>query len=75
MKHPDYISTKEFAAALHVHPETIRRWRRMGKLEPALVTPGGQAMYSRQQIDLFYHKTNPVQGSDMPACGQNQTRG
>ena len=56
MKHPDYLSTKDFAKALGVHPETIRRWRRMGKLVPAVVTPGGQAMYARDQIKQFYHE-------------------
>jgi hypothetical protein len=44
------MSTSKFAKACGVHPETVRRWAREGKLSPAGTTPGGHHRWSPEQI-------------------------
>jgi excisionase family DNA binding protein len=51
---PALLTTKALAAALDVHPETIRRWVRAGTIRPTTRTPGKQARWDlddvRQQL-------------------------
>lgn len=47
-----WLSLKEAAALLSVHPTTLRRWADSGKI-PVMVTPGGHRRFSRADIDVF----------------------
>jgi len=53
MKNPNLLSPSAVAKVFGVDPNTVARWVREGKLTPAVVTPGGQARYTRKQIDAL----------------------
>lgn len=38
---PEYLTTTQLALRLHVSVETVRVWRKSGRIAPSLVTPGG----------------------------------
>jgi predicted site-specific integrase-resolvase len=40
------------AQQLGVHPQTIRRWDREGKLVPEFRTPGGHRRYKRNEVNV-----------------------
>jgi excisionase family DNA binding protein len=44
-----YVSPKEAARQLGVHPGSLRRWENEGKIK-AVKTPGGQRRYSIEDI-------------------------
>lgn len=41
----EYLSIKEFASLMRVHPQTIRRSIRLGKLQSVRIGPGKTACY------------------------------
>ena len=45
-----YLSTRQAAELLGVHPTTVRNWIRAGKLE-AIRLPGGQLRIDVQALD------------------------
>ena len=45
------LTTREVAERFRVHPGTVRRWVKEGRIKPALVTPGRQVRFSKQDID------------------------
>ncbi len=51
---PQYLSVTEFAKAIGVHPQTLRRWETSGYLKPHHKTPGGFRYYSDQQVDDYF---------------------
>jgi len=44
------LTTREFAEAARVTPETVRRWVRRGRLVPAGRTPTGQLRFRAEQV-------------------------
>lgn len=48
-----FYTISEFAKAIGVHPQTIRRWDRTGKLQPNCRTLGGQRKYTQSQVDAY----------------------
>lgn len=46
----------EFAKLIDVHTSTLKRWKKSGKLEPALYTVGGQGLYTQEQVDEYFGK-------------------
>lgn len=41
----EFLSTREIAALLKVHPQTVRRWLLTGKIRPSAKTPSGRPLY------------------------------
>lgn len=54
------VTPGEVARMSRVHPKTVTRWTRAGKLA-AIRTPGGHRRYSREQVDALMRgvKTPP----------------
>ncbi|MCL5063468.1 MAG: MerR family DNA-binding transcriptional regulator, partial [Firmicutes bacterium] len=44
------VNIGEAAKALGVHPETLRRWEKEGKIPAPLRTPGGTRRYDVDQL-------------------------
>lgn len=49
-------SVSEFANAIGVHPQTIRRWDKSNQLKPEFRTIGGQRRYTQEQVDKYLNK-------------------
>lgn len=49
----EYYTVSQFAKAIGVHPQTLRRWDREKKLSPDTRSTGGQRRYSKKQIDIY----------------------
>jgi len=51
--HPakELLTTATFALIAGVVPDTIRVWKRMGKVTPAFQTPSGIALYRREDAE------------------------
>jgi len=50
----EYLSTGEAAELLGVHPDTLRRWERAGRVK-AVRTPTGQRRFKRADIEALLH--------------------
>ena len=49
-------SVGEFSRLVGVHPNTLRRWEREGRLLPHHRTIGGQRVYSDEQVKQLYER-------------------
>lgn len=49
-QHAGYLTTDEFAKAVGVKAETVRRWWRDGRLRPAGKTPTGHRRFHPRQV-------------------------
>lgn len=52
MSEPYNLSPKDVANLLGVHEDTVKRWRKAGRL-PAFKTPGGWWRFRRSDIEAF----------------------
>ncbi|WP_082580594.1 helix-turn-helix domain-containing protein [Phycicoccus sp. Root563] len=48
-----FVTEKEAAATLHVHPGTLRNWRSAGRGGPAFYKIGGKVLYRRVDVARF----------------------
>ena len=48
---PDYLTVKEVATVVRVHPGTVRRWREDGTLPGVRV--GGTIRFRRQDVEAL----------------------
>ena len=51
-----YLTIQEFAQAIGVCTQTVRRWDKQGKLSPHHKTPNGYRMYTQEQIENYLQK-------------------
>lgn len=49
----EYLRLSEAAAALGVHPDTLRRWADKGRV-PVTRTPGGERRFARADVEAVY---------------------
>lgn len=51
--HPaeELLTTASLASIAGVVPDTVRLWRRLGKIAPAFLTPSGICLYRREDAD------------------------
>lgn len=50
---PKLIGIKKAAEMLNVHPATLRRWGKSGKLKPVIVSERGDRRYRLEDINKF----------------------
>ena len=60
-----WLSIKEAAAYLNVHPATLRRWADANEI-PHLLTPGGHRRFALSDLQRFAetHRAHAAQGAD-----------
>ena len=68
----DWLSLSEAAAALGVHPSTVRSWSDAGTL-PVHRTQGGHRRYRRSEIDLWL-RSQRSESSELNQVIQNALR-
>lgn len=51
MATPTYLTVSETAALLHVHPGSVRRWIRQGKLAAYRLKTNGELRVPLEEID------------------------
>lgn len=49
-----FYSVSQFAKAIGVHPQTIRRWDNEGLLKPQTRSIGGQRRYTQKQVEEYF---------------------
>lgn len=54
----DLISIREASEIIGVHPETLRRWDRCGKVNAIKINDRGDRRYNKQEIWNFVNKSN-----------------
>lgn len=46
----DMLPVREVARLLHVHPNTLRRWSRNGRIKAYRITPRGDRRFKREEV-------------------------
>jgi len=62
---PALLTTEEAAAALRVHPETLRRWVREDKV-PAVELPSGVLRFRLRDVEHMLGVTSPAATAPAP---------
>ena len=57
------LTVREVAQALHIHPNTLRRWCDQGKLATYIITPRGDRRFRQSDITRFIHDYNPYKSN------------
>jgi putative resolvase len=57
-KNDKLIKISEAAEMLGVHPETLRRWDREGKIETILINERGDRRFKLSKISEFINRKN-----------------
>jgi excisionase family DNA binding protein len=50
----DTLSTSEVAGVFGVHPNTVRRWSREGKIRAERVGARGNRRFRREEVAVYY---------------------
>lgn len=53
---PKFLTVKEFADQIGVHPQTVRKWDREDTLKPHHILPSGRRLYSVEQVQEILAK-------------------
>ena len=48
------LSTREVAGIFEVHPNTIRRWNREGKIQAERIGARGDRRFRREEVAVYY---------------------
>lgn len=48
-----FYTISQFAKAIGVHPQTLRRWDKQGVLKPQIRSLGKQRRYTQEQVDQY----------------------
>lgn len=51
-----FYTISQFAKAIGVHPQTLRRWDKEGTLKPITRSYGHQRRYTQEQVDAYLAK-------------------
>ena len=69
MKRKKRIRIGQAAKIIGVHPDTLRRWERAGKIKP-LRTKGGQRYYTPDMLARWVSDEPQVYFNDCQKCGR-----
>ncbi len=58
----ELLTVREVARLLHVHPNTLRRWSKNGKLKAYRITARGDRRFKREEIERFIAELSEVSG-------------
>lgn len=47
----ELVTTASASQVLGIVPDTLRTWRRLGRITPAFVTPTGVCLYRRDELE------------------------
>lgn len=54
----DMLTVREVARLLHVHPNTLRRWSKNGRMKAYRISPRGDRRFKREEIGRFLAELN-----------------
>jgi excisionase family DNA binding protein len=57
----EMLTVREVARLLHVHPNTLRRWNRGGRIRAYRITPRGDRRFKREEVARFLSELGPVE--------------
>lgn len=52
-----FLTVKEFAAKIGIHPNTVRQWDETGVLKAHHKTPSGRRLYTEEQVEEYFTRT------------------
>ncbi len=52
-----FLTVKEFAAKIGIHPNTVRQWDETGVLKAHHKTPSGRRLYTDEQVEEYFKGT------------------
>lgn len=55
-KNIKFLTISEFAKAIGISQNTIRKWESKGLLKPHHKTPGGRRLYSNEQVNAYLNQ-------------------
>jgi len=56
----EMLTVREVARLLHVHPNTLRRWSKNGRLRAYRITARGDRRFKREEIARFIAELSEV---------------
>jgi len=56
----DLLTVREVARLLHVHPNTLRRWSKDGRIKAYRITARGDRRFKREEIERFLAELSEV---------------
>lgn len=59
MKFKNYLTISQFAWALSLHPDTVRRWAKAGKIKYSR-TPGKHRRFSTRELNKIINGTKTI---------------
>jgi len=57
------LKVTEVARMLHIHPNTLRRWSKDGRIPSYRIAPRGDRRYKREEIARFLAELNAEAGN------------
>lgn len=48
-----FLTITEFANAIEIHPQTVRKWDNDGSLKAHHKTPSGRRYYTQEQVEKY----------------------
>jgi excisionase family DNA binding protein len=61
------LTVKEVAELLHVHPNTLRRWSKDGRIRAYRIAPRGDRRFKQEEITRFLAELNAKAGKEEEA--------
>ena len=57
------LTVTEVARLLHVHPNTLRRWSKDGRIQSYRIAPRGDRRFKQEEIARFLAELNAERGN------------
>lgn len=56
---PELLTIAEAADQFDVHPHTVRRWIKEGRINPSVTLPSGRVRFRREDIEAIVRGDSP----------------